>query len=1119
MHVAARDQGPEVKNRLHPEAAPLLGLRPGTALPLALLAGMAPGLLVSSAHASWIWMGESTNAPRTHQQVLDYAPADYRIFQGGTVDGENCRSPVGYNVWRQAWESNRELRMENIGTNVIVNPWISNNRHTFRTLQELVDAVAPRSLNERERAYALWDWARKHRYHHPRGYFPEYHYQMYAPLKVFNIYGYDYCEYAAVALGAMWQMAGLPIRWTRIHQHSVREAWFDGDWHMFDSDLHSFMLLPDNFTVASMDDTVADHDLVKRLHHYGIAERHDRQNSEWVAALHVDLYQQKVPAWLDFSMDMALRPGESIAWRWGRDDPPMFHGCGSEILWTEREYSAICQGKWEYAPRFDDGGWRAGTVYAEGLTDADGILRPASPSPGMAIWKMACPYVFVGGALEYVGEKVEFYFSTNRIDWMPAGMNLDVFFPGDGPAVHEYYLACAFTSADAWLAQCKISNAIQMAPLTMPGMQVGENRFTYSDENASRNVRLTHTWVEDSSCAPPPAPASPAYPADGGEAEGTQIAFSWDAAALPGGDPVAGYRFELSDHVEMRWPLSSNFEQLVPAIANSAAAGYKLPYAGLLNPDQEYFWRIRACSTAGVWGAWSPVWSFTPRGPGLPRNVRLEMDAGSGTGRLRWDVPAAGRPPAVYRVYGSDEKGFTISDTPYAVYVGNLTPSRLFSPFPANYIAATTNQFLEVIGPGMNLANGNKTYYRVVAVDRFGNRGGPSEMAEARRPFLCNTNRATMRLGGALACSLQTISSVGHLSSLEPWADILLEYWDIEIPRYTLHDAPSWLTCDPWTGRVGGTPDAAGFYAFQAAAEIENRGAYFQSLTVIVLPTNPPALNNMVGDYDGDGRADAVWPGAAGGQRVWLSSAGFRQAIDLFGGEWNAAAFPAPGDYDGDRRADPAMYDPAAGRWTVLLSGAGYARYNFRCGGWGWQPAPGDYDGDGRTDPCLYQQSTGAWQCFCSGASYRSVQFVCGGPDWQPVPGDYDGDGRTDPAGYNAARSAWQARLSGQDYGALEASLGGPGWTPAPGDYDGDGRTDPVVYHENQGLWQARLSSVNWQAIEFRLGGPGWSPACADYDGDRRMDPVVHNRASGRWLGLLSASDYAAVELKAALFE
>ena len=83
---------------------------------------------------------------------------------------------------------------------------------------------------------------------------------------------------------------------------------------------------------------------------------------------------------------------------------------------------------------------------------------------------------------------------------------------------------------------------------------------------------------------------------------------------------------------------------------------------GLLNPDTDYYWRVRAKNADGVWGEWSEVYSFRCTAPGVPINVRAEVEDG-GIVHLKWDANPKGRKPIRFKIYGSDEKGFTVSDT------------------------------------------------------------------------------------------------------------------------------------------------------------------------------------------------------------------------------------------------------------------------------------------------------------------------------------------------------------------------------------------------------------------------------------------------------------------------
>src|SRR5580765_2604666 len=107
-----------------------------------------------------------------------------------------------------------------------------------------------------------------------------------------------------------------------------------------------------------------------------------------------------------------------------------------------------------------------------------------------------------------------------------------------------------------------------MAPLTLPEMAIGKNRFVYTDQSPENGkVRITHEWVERSASGPPAAPPDALFPSDGGEIDGTDFIFRWKPATDPDGDAIADYHFELSSHSDMRWPLSMSFAKLISRTA------------------------------------------------------------------------------------------------------------------------------------------------------------------------------------------------------------------------------------------------------------------------------------------------------------------------------------------------------------------------------------------------------------------------------------------------------------------------------------------------------------------------------------------------------------------------
>ena len=67
----------------------------------------------------------------------------------------------------------------------------------------------------------------------------------------------------------------------------------------------------------------------------------------------------------DTTMNMVLRPGEAIVWRWGQLRPLKHHGM---LHATPTYEDVIYNGLWEYRPDFSKAGWRKGAAAVENIT-------------------------------------------------------------------------------------------------------------------------------------------------------------------------------------------------------------------------------------------------------------------------------------------------------------------------------------------------------------------------------------------------------------------------------------------------------------------------------------------------------------------------------------------------------------------------------------------------------------------------------------------------------------------------------------------------------------------------------------------------------------------------------
>jgi hypothetical protein len=252
-------------------------------------------------------------------------------------------------------------------------------------------------------------------------------------------------------------------------------------------------------------------------------------------------------------------------------------------------------------------------------------------------------------------------------------------------------------------------------------------------------------------------------------------------------------------------------------------------------------------------------------------------------------------------------------------------------------------------------------------------------------------------------------------------------------------------------------------------------------------PTPP-----VMGDYDGDGRADltVISPSLSVWYRL-LSSTGQVQT-EPFG--WSTAR-QVPADYDGDGRTDLAVLDPVAFVWYIRAS----STEQLFTQQFGWSaaiPVPADYDGDGLADLAVIDPLAFIWYIReGSTGQTRTLQFGWSGAS--PVPADYDGDGRTDLAVLDPLASIWYIRASSTGQ-LFTQQFGWSGASPVPADYDGDGRIDLAVLDPLAFIWYIRESRTG----QTRAQQFGWSatrPMPGDYDGDGRADLAVRDPIAFLW--------------------
>jgi hypothetical protein len=806
---------------------------------------------------------KDTETPRRQEEYVTTSAHTYHIQLGGTLDAENTRDPISYGPWKQVFEPMRVVRMENTGESDVRNPWVVvNGRRNWRTVADIVDDALrsygdPAGMAPAEKARAIWEFLRRHRFHATTG-----DLEVRDPVKMLNVYGYALCGDNAAVLMDLWRAAGFQSRRGFPYQHCVNEVWYDGGWHLWDADESMMYLDRDNQTVVSELKLAGDHDLGWRSYH----------DPGWAAQFgYTGTISGEFPSHAEHTMMFTLRPGEALEWRWSQiprahhaGENPLYGGSFTELTRWGGAWEDHCNGKLIYTPPLRSAAAQKraeerNVAWSQNTAEPAVFPQKAGEAASLT-WKIESPYVIVGATLKAAvrsagGDSFVFQLSTDGTTWQDVTRvsktgkaqideNLNQFLPQAGPAIYSYFLRAEFQAAGAantvGLDSIAIDSDVQMAPLGLPSLRLGDNTVSYVDDTKEPHaVKITFHWAEMAFDRIPTAPAAPVYPANSAEVEGTSFVFRWVAAKVKDA-AIGSYYFQMSDDPEMRTALSPAFETLLPQNAKSSLR-FEIPGEGLLNPGQRYYWRVRAKSE-GVYGKWGPIWSFVCLAPGVPVNVRIGQP-GPDTYALAWDANPNGRKPVEFEIYGSDERGFTAN--PDQVYageqkLGDLFPDEKIHTFPANLLAkAKASPF--VLVP-------EHAYYRVVAVDEKGHRSGASDYAAAPRPYIYTKPPAVVRVGTAFHYEAKTVTSIGDLylqDTGNPDSVSNASNWKPDKPQFSLETelsrcgnlTPSWLSIDAKTGMLSGTPKAKdiGEYQINVKVEISGAGVHIQSFPLKVV--------------------------------------------------------------------------------------------------------------------------------------------------------------------------------------------------------------------------------------------------------------------------------------------
>ena len=415
--------------------------------------------------------------------------------------------------------------------------------------EAIVRSVTRGCKTNDEKAIAIYNFFRLMCYHHaypgePGGI---------AALKLFNVYGWSLCGGQHSALSSLWVTAGWKHRFVGWKGHTTVEAFYDDQWHYFDTFLKFYCWkkdpnAPGGRTVARQADIANNPDLINKGMVYdkgrrvwyarddrfeiidgkanwtapaflvcgdsapGVisgckGRRPGRDNRSWMGIKHAeDGYNTNVNLGVGYSLELMWKPIKGAHWFRGRKRVP-YHSCGDKDYRNcpaigpvlepyrylhPRGSRTYANGRLIFAPDMSNDAFLTALAAKDNVKLANGALTPADPSkPASITVYFQAPYIFTRakGSAEGV-ESAEISTDGGKTFKAIDLANFD-------DAVGGKYACLVRLGFKKALRNLRIEIIVQHNRCALPYLSPGPNKVTVSvaDPKALGNNRLVVTYA------------------------------------------------------------------------------------------------------------------------------------------------------------------------------------------------------------------------------------------------------------------------------------------------------------------------------------------------------------------------------------------------------------------------------------------------------------------------------------------------------------------------------------------------------------------------------------------------------------------------------------------------
>jgi len=334
--------------------------------------------------------------------------------------------------------------------------------------------------------------------------------------------------------------------------------------------------------------------------------------------------------------------------------------------------------------------------------------------------------------------------------------------------------------------------------------------------------------------------------------------------------------------------------------------------------------------------------------------------------------------------------------------------------------------------------------------------------------------------------------------------------------------------------------------SFTLRYQLQNSNGTFGSKTNITTGFTPSS--NAVGDFDGDGRKDIIFPPSPNtytmvrntgngvfqvGPATSAEITVFRNPVrdfnndgkddvlsrtSIFYGQANGtfqqlplsavSSFLLPAELNGDGNLDVVEFGTNDYATHINNGAGGFSRTvypkplvasGFTTFGWKFE----DFNADGKDDFYDGRTTSPIYNYNAFGEKLLTIKGNVCQASGETKMLDFDDNENSDLTMWNPSNGVWSSKNA--NYTNVEGTArsfqwgtGASGDVPAPGDFDGDGKTDYAVYRNSTGAWYV-LNSSNSTLTALSFGTTGDIAVPNDYDGGGKTDIAVFRPSNGDW--------------------